>query len=353
MDRSKNVIYLHLESYNDCNDLIELFETKTAEDIELFELFQTEQTKFIRALLLLFSISHIVIVSNPTCSFDISYIRLFRIVDIFRNKLIPPLVELIKTLGLPISKDWLYAARPCAPRVLFTFENCSLDLLNESLADSSNSSSKALEKLQHSLEDHIYQSMRKSYVITNISNNSLFAIPANQEFVYIHRYTHDLNVSNKFLMNSLIQDCLRFKDARLLTSSLHYDFNANIFDFYKADTRLFRKFLFGHVNQALKEGFNDNLGRNNVNPLFELMPSPVVFVKLFDALHDFFLNDQPPKSSKLQSYFNQIKTHVDIDAKYSENRCKKALPLAMKAYNETLPSHFTLSLIHISQGIVR
>lgn len=173
VDKSKNVIYLHLESFNDCNDLMSLFEGKlssqaSAEEIdetELFELYQKEQTKFIRALLLIFSISHIIVVSNPTCSFDISYVRLFRIVDIFRNKMMPPLIDLIKSLGLPISKDWLYAARPCAPRVLFTFENCSLDLLNESSSDNNN---KALEKLQHSLEDHIYQSMRKSYVITNI-----------------------------------------------------------------------------------------------------------------------------------------------------------------------------------------
>ena len=109
-------------------------------------------------------------VSNPNCSFDISYVRLFRIVDIFRSKMMPPLIDQIKALNLPISKDWLYAARPCAPRVLFTFENCSYDLLNDSSMSSINldASNKALEKLQHSLEDHIYQSMRKSYVITNI-----------------------------------------------------------------------------------------------------------------------------------------------------------------------------------------
>lgn len=69
-------------------------------------------------------------VSNPSCEFDISYIRLFRIVDIIRNKMLPSIVELLKSLDLPIGKDWIYAGRPCSPRVLFTFENCSKDILN-------------------------------------------------------------------------------------------------------------------------------------------------------------------------------------------------------------------------------
>lgn len=62
---------------------------------------------------------------------DISNIRFFRVVDILRNKMLPSLVELLKSLDLNISKDWLYAARPCSPRVLFAFENCPQHLLND------------------------------------------------------------------------------------------------------------------------------------------------------------------------------------------------------------------------------
>ena len=44
------------------------------------------------------------------------------------------MVELLKSLELPISKDWIYAGRPCSPRVLFTFENCPMDVLSEALS---------------------------------------------------------------------------------------------------------------------------------------------------------------------------------------------------------------------------
>lgn len=63
---------------------------------------------------------------------DITYIRFFRIIDSLRIKLMPSLVDLLKTLDLPIGKDWIHAARPCSPRVIFTFENCPRDLLNDS-----------------------------------------------------------------------------------------------------------------------------------------------------------------------------------------------------------------------------
>jgi protein SMG8 len=73
-------------------------------------------------------------VSHPTIDFDIGYIRFFRIVDTLRNKLLPSIIDLIKTLNLQINKEWVYAGRPCSPRVLFTFENCPKDILNDSEA---------------------------------------------------------------------------------------------------------------------------------------------------------------------------------------------------------------------------
>jgi hypothetical protein len=68
-------------------------------------------------------------ISSPNCEFDIGYIRFFRIVDTFRNKMLPSTVELLKSLDLALNKDWIYAGRPCSPRVLFTFENCPSHIL--------------------------------------------------------------------------------------------------------------------------------------------------------------------------------------------------------------------------------
>ena len=72
----------------------------------------------------LFSFSHIMIISSPSCEFDIGFIRFFRIVDTLRNKMLPSLVELLKSLlGLPINKAWIYAGRPCSPWLQHSLEN--------------------------------------------------------------------------------------------------------------------------------------------------------------------------------------------------------------------------------------
>ncbi len=96
-----------------------------------FELWEKENSKYVKSILLLFSVVHIILISNPSCEFEIGYIRFFRIVDTLRNKLLPTIVDHLKSLNLPISKDWIYAGRPCSPRVLFTFENCPAEILND------------------------------------------------------------------------------------------------------------------------------------------------------------------------------------------------------------------------------
>ena len=201
-----------------------------------------------RALLFLFSVSHLIIVNNPGSRFDLSLVRLFRNLDAIRQKLQPSLTEVLRTVS-GVSKEWMYAGRPCSPRMLFVFEKNPLaggggggsggggggsgegtpapltgnqssapsgDYTNNSntnfnnnnnnrsggLADSptvtddhdnlhrrGGASTDSVKRLQHNMEDQIYRILRKARVITNISNNSLFAVPANEEFVYVMHKT--------------------------------------------------------------------------------------------------------------------------------------------------------------------
>ena len=104
------------------------------------------------------------------------------------------------------------------------------------------------------------------------------------------------------------------------------------------DEMLFRNFVFEHTKKALNEGFNDNIGRTNVSPVFEL-PKASVWFKLFDALVDFFLKN--PKSNKVLNQYSQLKAQVDIDGNFSENICKKNLPSAISLYKENLPTYYT------------
>lgn len=195
---------------------------------------------------------------------------------------------------------------------------------------------KILEKLQHCLEDQIYNSLRKSYVITNISNNSLFAVPANQEFVYIHRLINETSSANRFLLTNMrLEAQNKMTQSTLTNLSQNSTFSTND---KESDAVHFRKFVFEHINTALTDGFNDNIGRTNVSPVFEL-PTVNSWYKIYDALKEFFLSE--PKSNKIQLFYSQLKNNIDIDVQFSENRCKKVLPTALNLYQENLPAHYT------------
>ena len=53
-----------------------------------------------------------------------SYVRLFRVLDIIRQKLQHSITDQLRTLQ--VSKEWVLAGRLCSPRVLFLFESCLL-----------------------------------------------------------------------------------------------------------------------------------------------------------------------------------------------------------------------------------
>lgn len=171
------------------------------------------------------------------------------------------------------------------------------------------------------MEDQIYNSLRKSYVITNISNNSLFSIPVNQEFVYIHRNNQQ-----------------KFNAFRSWSSS----FNNDSLDssWQSLDLEQFRKFIFQHIKTALTIGFNDNIGRTNIPPIFELTTA-TIWYKIYQSLQEFFLGE--PKTQKVMSIYAQLKDQIDIDVQFSERRCKKVLPHAINLYQESLPAHYSKS----------
>lgn len=79
---------------------------------------------------------------------------------IFRQKVSPQLSDVLSSIySLP--KDWISNVRPCSPRVLFYFETCPT--VFQDPASGAN-----IKKLEHSLEDQIYQVLRKNRIVTNI-----------------------------------------------------------------------------------------------------------------------------------------------------------------------------------------
>ncbi len=147
-----------------------------------------------------------------------------------------------------------------------------------------------------------------------------------------------------------------FQSNRPLQPTDNIDIGTDATTNYGDDSVCFRAFVYQHIKVAFNDGFNDNIGRTNVQPVFEL-PKLSVWYKVYDALYDAFFyahrcqtasttisGDQSKLQAikvKINQYFTQLKPHIDIDSKFSMNRCKKVLPNALNIYQDNLPQHYT------------
>lgn len=79
------------------------------------------------------------------------------------------------------------------------------------------------------------------------------------------------------------------------------------------------------------------------------MPSPAIFFsvakKAFSILVSQNKNEggegDETASEKDPDLFENLRDHLDIDAKFSEARCAKVLPLALATYQQNSPFHYT------------
>ncbi|CAN8016446.1 unnamed protein product [Ixodes persulcatus] len=289
-----------------------------------------------QALLFLFHVSHLVLVVHPTATLDVSYVHLFRTLDNIRQKCLQSITDALK--ALPVSSEWVQNGRPCSPRVLFVFLSCPLEGTSSELLEvrvkTKPSKLSPIKKLEHSLEDQVYRILRKSRVITNISGNSLFAVPANQEFVYVRTTSSIREDTVDFFLQKLRTFC-----SPDYYESLSEDFLSLSLDPAQSETpsheHTFSSFLWQHIELALSKGFDDNVGRHPIPADFEL-PTVSVWFKVAAKLRDLILfNDS--KSSVASS----LKAALDVDIRFSEGRCGKVLPVASASYQENLPSHYT------------
>lgn len=82
----ERIVYLHLRGFLDTYVLLEEY-TKFTEEQNSKDFLSTwarMRDKYARALLVLFHISHVLILTHPTHTFDYSYVHLFRAMDIVR-----------------------------------------------------------------------------------------------------------------------------------------------------------------------------------------------------------------------------------------------------------------------------
>ncbi|RWS17652.1 protein smg8-like protein, partial [Dinothrombium tinctorium] len=266
-----------------------------------------------RCLLLLFLISHIVIIVNPSLQFDLNYLQIFRHLEATRLKLQPYITDILRNVH-GLSNDWISFGRLCSPRVLFVFENYEKN--NETIV-------KNKRNYEKYLEDQIYRFLRKSRIITNICSNSLFAICNQTDFVFIATKDATIRDAQSFFLDLLVKYC-----------------NSEPFEEEKEDERNFYSFIWAHISVALSRGFDDNVGRHAVVPVFEL-PTVKDFFNVLQKLKEFFYKPVEEMSKEMATVFNQWRSSLDADTRFSEARCAKGLPIAMSVYQDSLPTHYT------------
>ncbi|XP_056141113.1 nonsense-mediated mRNA decay factor SMG8 [Lampris incognitus] len=371
--QENRVLFLVLTSVYDSRQLLQACESlgPGIGHSDAHEFWKASDKQHCLHLLYLFSLCHVLFLVQPNCTFDVTYDRLFRALDALRQKVLPLLRAAIK--DCPVSKEWKVNCRPCPPRLLFVFQmNGALRYSGPTGngTESGGNSDKPKKhsprrRLQHALEDQIYRIFRKSRVLTNQSSNCMFTVPANQAFVYVVPGPDEDPVGN--LLGHLRSNCtLREQDSntsvsgprryqQVRRSARHPYFNLDSVGMTTSGQLLdcsLKEFLWQHVELVLsKKGFDDSVGRNPQPSHFEL-PTYSKWVQVASKLHQVIINNTDEETAelalKVQSQLKVLEGVLDADAKFSENRCQKALPLAHSAYQSNLPHNYTTT-VHKNQ----
>lgn len=157
-----------------------------------------------------------------------------------------------------------------------------------------------------------------------------------------------------YAVQSLIQSCNQSNNGNGVCNVPGFggplEFTYVIHSDPNPDKRSFVKFLQVHTNHAFVKGFDDNIGRSTTKAHFE-MPSVDSWFEVANKLFEYFCGDNDLVLSD-EGYEKYPKTvdrspiargllALNIDTRFSEQRCLKVLPLALARYQETLPPHYT------------
>lgn len=152
-------MYLHLKSLLDSSEFVERYEDlvdkikTTNENYDFLTVYEEIKSSIARSLLLLFHVSHIIILSQPSYTFDISYIQYFKACDSLRHKFASSCTEALHNIE-GLDSEWVANNRFCTPRLLFFFERSPKNIKN-------------IKKLEHNIEDRVYHVLKKTRIISS------------------------------------------------------------------------------------------------------------------------------------------------------------------------------------------
>ncbi|CAG7698435.1 unnamed protein product [Allacma fusca] len=360
----ERILFLHLQGSSDPSSFLQEWEVASqklkSKEVGFSEIWADIKAKYCRSLLLVFSLSHVILVSSPGSYFDTSYIHLFRIIDTVRLEVLPFTTKLLnKVDGIP--KAWRDHGRMCSPRILFLFQTNSG---RPSRAFEELPIKDPIKEMQYKLEDEIYHIFRKCRIVTNISANSLFAIPSTQEYVFIYdegvqepemsddparRLAH---ITSSFCekMSVALSDptMSEYKNISKLsfasTFPTVYSTNASkpICDqlrTYRDTLEDFRDFITSHSRLAHKSGFDDDSKHVAEHKHFFVLPTFSMWRKAFSALFTYFIQETH-SDFRARDALSLMYQFTNADTEYLESQCAKLFPKVYALYLKNLPEIF-------------
>ncbi|CAF1944771.1 unnamed protein product [Rotaria magnacalcarata] len=340
-DHLNNTIYIHLRSFHDTYQLLHLIDNINDDTSmkNFAQLWEHKQANFIKKSLICFLLSHIIVISHSSHTFDLNYLRFFRIIELLRHKTKPAILEAIRShSGLKETDVMMSDGRLCVPRALFIFENHH-HKGNDLPSGGDRDDDQKLINMALNLEDIIFNALRCSYVISNQINSALFTIAHKQPFVFIHRcYKESSSLGQTQKLLGILQGFVKQTKDSSSNTNLFNRTNVQQQD----DTAAFKRFLFRHIEEALTDGWsNDGIsgGARSESSSFESCTYSV-WLNLFTSIRELF-ETMPATNKVMRQAFGMLRANIDPDGKLNETRCKKYLPMAIKYYEEGLPSRYT------------
>lgn len=290
-------LFLHFDAPFDNFVLLHLAERmmleKTDESpLHFIEFNSAIRTRFARVLLLALQVCHILVVVEPSISFDMSYLSIFKSLKIIREKYVLKfLPKMLKNanVGSFMGKE----CRLCSPRLLFMFnlpDNGEPHSLDE------------IDMLETKVEDYINKTLRNEFIITNNSAMSLFSLPKMKQFVFFNEakpcnqdpLMDSIDMLSMYLAKQQQNSAGTLPESeeqQILEQAKPYDcfgfssnFKFELKDPIEEDERSIFSLVQDHVEDALDTGFDEseNPGRQRIRTHFVVnIHGPHVLLYLF------------------------------------------------------------------------
>ncbi|BES90586.1 Hypothetical protein NTJ_03394 [Nesidiocoris tenuis] len=286
----ENTLHLYLSGPWSLKNQSPLFHrfVKQMNEVGFLECWNASTNNHARALLFIFALSHVVVIHHPSETPDYATLQILKLLSYIRPKQQTLWINLLKSNQLS-DEEWLRQGRLCSPRLLFVFK-CPNGIRSE---QSDVEKIARIRKLERSLEDSIYNALRKAKTVKYACNRAFYSIAPNDEFVHVENPRVDKEPVNDLfrklnlgavLHSEPVQNHQREDDS----DSADDDDDKYLYD-YSTTLRghTFERFLQVHTTKAHEEGFLDNMGKyTHVKPYFHKPTLEVWLEAAKIILHD-------------------------------------------------------------------